>query len=99
MLCAIILIDRLSFAINSFLQLHRDLAQEAVRKSLVLLKNGKDPSKPFLPLNRDAKRILVAGTHADDIGYQRGGWTGTKYGSSGKITIGKHCLYISDATH
>ncbi|KAK6139516.1 hypothetical protein DH2020_026747 [Rehmannia glutinosa] len=29
---------------------HRDLAREAVRKSLVLLKNGKDPKKPLLPL-------------------------------------------------
>ncbi|PNY11277.1 lysosomal beta glucosidase-like protein, partial [Trifolium pratense] len=45
-------------------KIHRDHAREAVRKSLVLLKNGKDPSKPFIPLNRNAKRILVAGTHA-----------------------------------
>ncbi|XP_027368433.1 uncharacterized protein LOC113874410 [Abrus precatorius] len=73
-------------------KLHRDLAREAVRKSLVLLKNGKVPSKPFLPLNRNAKRILVAGTRADDIGYQCGGWTGTKYGSSGRITIGTTIL-------
>ncbi|KAF5939590.1 hypothetical protein HYC85_023849 [Camellia sinensis] len=51
---------------------HRDLAREAVRKSLVLLKNGKDPKKPFLPLNRNAERILVAGTHADNLGYQCG---------------------------
>ncbi|QCE00867.1 uncharacterized protein LOC114193017 isoform X2 [Vigna unguiculata] len=73
-------------------KLHRDLAREAVRKSMVLLKNGKDTSKPFLPLNKNAKRILVAGTHADDIGYQCGGWTGTKYGSSGQITIGTSIL-------
>ncbi|XP_061347192.1 uncharacterized protein LOC133292755 [Gastrolobium bilobum] len=73
-------------------KLHRDLAREAVRKSLVLLKNGKDPSKPFLPLNRNAKRILVAGTHADDVGYQCGGWTGIKNGSSGQITIGTTIL-------
>ncbi|KAL2317516.1 hypothetical protein Fmac_031392 [Flemingia macrophylla] len=71
---------------------HRDLACEAVRKSLVLLKNGKDSSKPFLPLNRYAKRILVVGTHANDMGYQCGGWTGTKYGSSGQITIGTTIL-------
>ncbi|XP_062173177.1 uncharacterized protein LOC133878620 isoform X3 [Alnus glutinosa] len=67
--------------------LHRDLAREAVRKSLVLLKNGKDPKKRFLPLDRNAKRILVAGTHADDLGYQCGGWTANKYGKSGRITI------------
>ncbi|KAK4278224.1 hypothetical protein QN277_016098 [Acacia crassicarpa] len=71
---------------------HRELAREAVRKSLVLLKNGKDQSKPFLPLNRKAKRILVAGTHADDLGYQCGGWTKTCLGSSGRITIGTTLL-------
>ncbi|XLS58942.1 hypothetical protein HN51_008697, partial [Arachis hypogaea] len=48
---------------------HRDLTREAIRKSLVLLKNGKDISKPFLPLDRKAKRILVAGTHANDLGF------------------------------
>ncbi|XLS64965.1 hypothetical protein HN51_024939 [Arachis hypogaea] len=71
---------------------HRNLAREAVQKSLVLLKNGKDPGKPFLPLSKDAKRILVSGTHADDIGYQCGGWTGSKYGSSGQIAIGTTIL-------
>ncbi|KAK4278603.1 hypothetical protein QN277_016431 [Acacia crassicarpa] len=71
---------------------HRDIAREAVRKSLVLLKNGKDQSKPFLPLNRKAKRILVAGTHADDLGYQCGGSTKTWYGLSGQITIGTTLL-------
>lgn len=73
-----------------FWQSHRELAREAVRKSLVLLKNGKDPEKPFLPLDKNAKKILVAGSHADDLGYQCGGWTGTWYGSSGRITIGMH---------
>ncbi|XP_059430406.1 uncharacterized protein LOC132164015 [Corylus avellana] len=73
-------------------KLHRDLAREAVRKSLVLLKNGKDPKKNFLPLDRNAKRILVAGTHADDLGYQCGGWTSDWFGKSGKITIGTTIL-------
>ncbi|XP_022755870.1 lysosomal beta glucosidase-like isoform X2 [Durio zibethinus] len=73
-------------------KLHRELAQEAVRKSLVLLKNGKNPENPFLPLDRCAKRILVAGTHADNLGYQCGGWTGTWHGGSGKITIGTTIL-------
>ncbi|KAB1210640.1 Beta-glucosidase BoGH3B [Morella rubra] len=73
-------------------KLHRDLAREAVRKSLVLLQNGKDPKKPLLPLDRNAKRILVAGTHADNLGYQCGGWTATKYGGSGKIGIGTTIL-------
>ncbi|XP_027089681.1 lysosomal beta glucosidase-like [Coffea eugenioides] len=71
---------------------HRELAREAVRKSLVLLKNGKDPKKPFLPLDRKAKRVLVTGVHADDLGYQCGGWTCTWTGTSGRITIGTTIL-------
>ncbi|CAH8355230.1 unnamed protein product [Eruca vesicaria subsp. sativa] len=71
---------------------HRELGREAVRKSLVLLKNGKHADKPFLPLDRNAKRILVTGTHADDLGYQCGGWTKTWFGQSGRITIGTTLL-------
>lgn len=73
-------------------KLHRELAREAVRKSLVLLKNGKDPNKPFLPLYKNAERILIAGTHADNLGYQCGGWTATWMGDSGRITIGTTIL-------
>ncbi|KAL6979113.1 beta-glucosidase [Sarracenia purpurea var. burkii] len=73
-------------------KLHRELARDGVRKSLVLLKNGKDPKKPFLPLDRNAGRILVAGTHADNLGYQCGGWTATWMGASGRITIGTTIL-------
>lgn len=73
-------------------KLHRELACEAVRKSLVLLKNGKDPKIPFLPLDRNAKRILIVGKHADDLGYQCGGWTATWEGTSGRITIGTTIL-------
>lgn len=71
---------------------HRELAREAVRKSLVLLKNGKNPTKSFLPLDRNARKILVAGTHADNLGFQCGGWTSTWYGGSGRITIGTTIL-------
>lgn len=56
-------------------QAHRDLAREAVRKSLVLLKNGKEGDSPLLPLPKRASKILVAGTHAHNLGYQCGGWT------------------------
>ena len=49
---------------------HREVAREAVRKSLVLLKN----SHRTLPLEPHA-RVLVAGPAADDIGMQSGGWT------------------------
>ncbi len=49
---------------------HREVAREAVRKSLVLLKNNQS----VLPIAADA-RILVAGSHGDDIGNQSGGWS------------------------
>lgn len=49
---------------------HRAIAREAVRKSLVLLKNNGG----LLPLDPKQK-ILVAGDAADDIGKQSGGWT------------------------
>ena len=44
--------------------------------------------KPFLPLDRKAKKILVAGSHGDDLGYQCGGWTMSWDGMCGRITIG-----------
>lgn len=62
---------------------HRELAREAVRKSLVLLKNGKNGDPSLLPLSKQAKKILVSGTHADNLGYQCGGWTITWQGLSG----------------
>ncbi|GAB4836202.1 hypothetical protein Ancab_001116 [Ancistrocladus abbreviatus] len=64
-------------------QAHRDLAREAVRKSLVLLKNGKEGDVPLLPLPKRASKILVAGSHADNLGYQCGGWTINWQGFSG----------------
>lgn len=64
-------------------QAHRDLAREAVRKSLVLLKNGKPGDGPLLPLPKNAPKILVAGSHADNLGYQCGGWTIEWQGLSG----------------
>ncbi|KAH6820005.1 Glycosyl hydrolase family protein [Perilla frutescens var. hirtella] len=64
-------------------QAHRDLAREAVRKSLVLLKNGKNTNESLLPLPKKASKILVAGSHADNLGYQCGGWTIGWQGFSG----------------
>lgn len=49
---------------------HRDVAREAVRNSLVLLKNDAG----VLPLN-PAANILLAGDGADNIRKQSGGWT------------------------
>ncbi|WP_296718041.1 glycoside hydrolase family 3 protein [Erythrobacter sp.] len=48
---------------------HRTVAREAVRKSLVLLKN-----EGVLPL-APGQRLLIAGDGADDIARQSGGWT------------------------
>ncbi|KAF5819499.1 putative glucan 1,3-beta-glucosidase [Helianthus annuus] len=71
---------------------HRELAREAVRKSLVLLKNGRTATEPLLPLPKKSAKILVSGTHADDIGNQCGGWTIEWHGQSGNITIGTTIL-------
>lgn len=48
---------------------HRALAREAVRKSMVLLKN-----QGVLPIKPNAN-VLVAGKAADDIAQASGGWT------------------------
>ncbi|XP_058787298.1 uncharacterized protein LOC131661712 [Vicia villosa] len=72
---------------------HRELAREAVRKSLVLLKNGKSANKPLLPLPKKASNILVAGSHADNLGNQCGGWTITWQGLTGSdLTSGTTIL-------
>ncbi|KAG8387195.1 hypothetical protein BUALT_Bualt03G0228000 [Buddleja alternifolia] len=72
---------------------HRDLSREAVRKSLVLLKNGKDAHKPLLPLPKKTSKILVAGSHANNLGLQCAGWTITWQGlSSNNLTIGTTIL-------
>ncbi|MDG1818708.1 MAG: putative glycoside hydrolase [Porticoccaceae bacterium] len=55
---------------------HREVAREAVRKSLVLLKN----SNQLLPL-KGAQHVLVTGDGADNIGKQNGGWTITWQGT------------------
>ena len=67
---------------------HRELAREAVRKSLVLLKNDNNT----LPLAKDTPLIFVAGQGANDIGIQSGGWTIEWQGKSGDITPGTTIL-------
>ena len=61
---------------------HRDIARDAVRRSVVLLKNEAD----ILPLD-PARRILVAGKSAHDLGRQCGGWTLSWQGETGNDTI------------
>jgi beta-glucosidase len=63
---------------------HREVAREAVRKSLVLLKNDDQT----LPLSKKLARIHLAGKCADDIGNQCGGWTIEWQGKSGNVTTG-----------
>ena len=63
---------------------HREVARQAVRQSLVLLKNRANT----LPLRKTAVRIHVAGNSADDIGNQCGGWTIDWQGKSGEVTPG-----------
>ena len=55
---------------------HRAVARQAVRESLVLLKNQNH----LLPL-RPGARVLVAGDGADNIPKQAGGWTITWQGT------------------
>lgn len=50
---------------------HRAVARQAVRESLVLLKN----QNKTLPLAKKAARIHVAGLGANNAGMQCGGWT------------------------
>jgi len=67
---------------------HRELAREAVARSLVLLKNEAQT----LPLPKDTPMILVGGPAADDIGLQCGGWTIEWLGKPGNITPGTTIL-------
>jgi beta-glucosidase len=79
---------------------HREVARQAVRESLVLLKNDDQT----LPLSKNLARIHVAGKSADDIGNQCGGWTIEWQGKSGDVTTGGTTLLaaikhaVSDGT-
>ena len=65
---------------------HRAIAKQAVRESLVLLKNENG----VLPLNKNTK-VVVVGEFADNSGLQSGGWTinwqGTTESYKGATTI------------
>ena len=66
---------------------HRNIAKQAVRESLVLLKN----KNAILPLSKETKKIVVVGEHANSSGLQSGGWTvnwqGTHKNYKGATTI------------
>jgi beta-glucosidase len=63
---------------------HRQLAREAVAKTLVLLQNENEA----LPVAKDTPLIFLAGEGGDDIGIQCGGWTIQWQGAKGNITPG-----------
>ncbi|MFA6307309.1 MAG: glycoside hydrolase family 3 protein [Patescibacteria group bacterium] len=67
---------------------HRELAREAVRKSLVELKNKNNT----LPLANNLQRIVVAGSAADNLGQQMGAWTVEWQGIDGNWVPGTTIL-------
>ncbi|MCF8413974.1 MAG: glycoside hydrolase family 3 C-terminal domain-containing protein, partial [Melioribacteraceae bacterium] len=67
---------------------HRTVGRQAVRESMVLL-TKKDG---VLPLNKSGQKILVAGSHADNMGFQCGGWSIYWQGGDGDITPGTTIL-------
>ncbi|WP_017242084.1 glycoside hydrolase family 3 protein [Streptomyces sp. SS] len=66
---------------------HRAVAREAAAASQVLLKNDG----AVLPL-KPTQNVYVAGSNADDLGNQAGGWTVTWQGASGRTTTGTTIL-------
>ena len=66
---------------------HRNIARQAVRESVVVLKNEK-----IIPISKESKSIIVAGRGADNLGMQCGGWTINWQGGQGDITIGTTIL-------
>jgi beta-glucosidase len=66
---------------------HRKVAREAVAKSQVLLRN----THRTLPLS-SRQPVYVAGSNADNIGNQAGGWTLTWQGGSTNVIPGQTIL-------
>jgi beta-glucosidase len=74
---------------------HRKVARRAVSESQVLLKNRQGT----LPLSPGKKQpVYVAGSNADNIGNQAGGWTLTWQGGSTNVIPGQTVLDAVRAT-
>jgi beta-glucosidase len=67
---------------------HRAVARRAVSESQVLLKNRRET----LPLKAKKQAVYVAGSNADNIGNQAGGWTLTWQGGSTNVVPGQTVL-------
>jgi beta-glucosidase len=74
---------------------HRALAREAVARSVVVLETDGE-TLPLEPTSTDT--LLVAGTAADDVGIQSGGWTIGWQGDTGAITEGTTILQALQET-
>lgn len=77
---------------------HRNKARQAVRESLVLLKN----KNKALPIDKKTHKIVVVGEHANNSGLQSGGWTIAWQGGTenykGATTILEGIQKISEGT-
>lgn len=78
---------------------HRAIARQAVRESLVLLKNDMVGDVDALTALKNATDIQMSGQKAYDLGSQCGGWTISWQGMQGNITPGTTIIQaVSDAT-
>lgn len=66
---------------------HRKIARQAVRESVVLLKN-----RDIIPISKELNKLVISGRGADNLGMQCGGWTIDWQGGQGDITVGTTIL-------